>query len=104
MTRLAEGMVSYRRGRNSPVNCGNAPSERRRTAPAVVTKKMLSEVLEELSSEDADANVLQQLAAREPVLAAYLSERAVSASGKLALSGAPPEVVRACYADLLETV
>lgn len=74
------------------------------TDHAVVTKKTLAQVLEEWSSESADADVLQQLTLREPVLAAYLSERAVAVSGKLALAGAPPEVVRACYAHLLETV
>ena len=70
----------------------------------LVTRAVLAKVLEERSAEVAETNVLQQLAAREPVLAAYVSDRLVGVSGSLALSGAPSEVVRSCYNDLLEVV
>jgi hypothetical protein len=72
--------------------------------PGVVSRTVLAAVLAERGSENSDANVLQQLAHREPILAAYISERVVSVSGKLALSGAPSEVVRAAYDDLIEVV
>ena len=72
--------------------------------PGIVSRTVLAAVLAERGSENPEANVLQHLAQREPVLAAYISERVVSVSGKLALSGAPSEVVRAAYDDLIEVV
>jgi len=74
------------------------------TDPGVVTPSVLAAALAERADENRQANILEKLAEREPVLAAYISERIVSVSGKLALSGAPSEVVRAAYDDLLEVV
>jgi hypothetical protein len=78
--------------------------ERPMTDGSLVTRTVLAKVLEERSTQTAETNVLEQLAAREPVLAAYVSDRLVGVSGSLALSGAPSEVVRSCYNDLLEVV
>lgn len=74
------------------------------TDGSLVTRNVLATVLKERATEGAETNAVQQLATREPVLAAYVSERIVAVSGKLALSGAPSEVVRGSYDDLLEIV
>jgi hypothetical protein len=44
---------------------------------------------------------LEELAAREPALAAYISESLASLAGKLALSGAPTPVVQGLYNEAL---
>jgi hypothetical protein len=50
------------------------------------------------------ADGLSGLAGREPVLAAFLSERLAAIAGKLALSGAPSEVVQGSYEETLGLV
>jgi hypothetical protein len=44
---------------------------------------------------------LEDLATREPALAAYISESMASLAGKLALSGAPTTVVQGLYNEAL---
>jgi hypothetical protein len=44
---------------------------------------------------------LEELASREPALAAYISESMASLAGKLALSGAPTPVVQGLYNEAL---
>jgi hypothetical protein len=44
---------------------------------------------------------LEDLATREPALAAYISESMASLAGKLALSGAPTQVVQGLYNETL---
>ena len=44
---------------------------------------------------------LEDLARREPALASYISESMASLAGKLALSGAPTQVVQGLYNEAL---
>jgi hypothetical protein len=44
---------------------------------------------------------LEELSKREPALAAYISESMASLAGKLALSGAPTQVVQGLYNEAL---
>ena len=69
----------------------------------VVTGAVLAAILAERGNES-ETKLLQLLGEREPVLAAFVSERIVAVSGKLVLSGAPSDVVRAAYDDLVEVV
>lgn len=41
---------------------------------------------------------------REPILAAFVSAAATEIAGKLALSGAPSEVVKGCHTDWLNLI
>ncbi len=74
------------------------------TDARLVTSELLGRVIKERATGGGDSNALEALAAREPVLAVYVSERLVATSGRLALSGAPPEVVRGCYEEILDVV
>jgi hypothetical protein len=47
------------------------------------------------------AEGLFALAGREPVLAAFLAEGLAAIAGRLALSGAPPEVVQGSHEEML---
>jgi hypothetical protein len=51
--------------------------------------------------ERGNPEALQELATREPALAAYISESMASLAGKLALSGAPTPVVQGLYNEAL---
>src|SRR4051794_8392069 len=51
--------------------------------------------------EDGSPGSLEELATREPALAAYISEGMASLAGKLALSGAPTPVVQGLYSEAL---
>jgi hypothetical protein len=51
--------------------------------------------------EDGQPGSLEDLATREPALAAYISEGMASLAGKLALSGAPTPIVQGLYGEAL---
>jgi len=71
---------------------------------SVVSQNTLRAVAVAVAAEAVEGNVIQSVAAREPVLAAYIAEKMLAVSGKLALSGAPPEVVQGCYDEVANLV
>lgn len=71
---------------------------------SVVSQDTLRAIAAEVTAEAADTNVIQSIAKREPLLAAYIAEKMLVVSGKLALSGAPPEIVQGCYEELANLV
>lgn len=54
--------------------------------------------------ERGNAECLEDLAKREPALAAYISESMASLAGKLALSGAPTQIVQGLYNEALSVL
>ncbi len=77
-----------------------------RGIPSVANDGMLvqSSFLIRAGRELARANPAEGLAAlarREPVLAVFLAERLATIAGRLALSGAPPEVVQSSHEEML---
>src|SRR5437016_877176 len=71
---------------------------------SVVSQETLHAVAVDVAAEAVEGNVVKSVAAREPVLAAYIGEKMLVVSGKLALSGAPPEVVQGCYEEVANLV
>lgn len=61
---------------------------------SVVTGNTLRAVTVEVTDEAADGNVIQAIAKREPLLAAYIAEKAARRLGQAALSGPAPEIVQ----------
>jgi hypothetical protein len=57
-----------------------------------------------VETDAAKGSILDTIAAREPILAAHITERMESISGKLALAGAPPQAVRAFFDDIATVV
>ena len=74
------------------------------TDASLVSPEILRAVVEKVSGESGGSEVLTRLSAREPVLGTYIVENLLVLSGKLALSGAPPDVVQACYDDMIKLV
>lgn len=71
---------------------------------AVVTKDTLTAIAAAVETEAVNTNVIQSIAAREPLLAAFIADQLVTISGKLSLSGAPPEIVQRTYEDVASLV
>jgi hypothetical protein len=71
---------------------------------SVVSRKTLTSIALAVEADAAKGNVLDVIAAREPILAAHITERMQSISGKLALAGAPPQAVQAFFADIATVV
>lgn len=70
----------------------------------VVNRKTVAAVALAVEAEAAKGNVLDTIAAREPILAAHITERMQGISGKLALAGAPPQAVQAFFDDIATVV
>lgn len=66
----------------------------------LVEAEMISEVLGSLSEKGLE-NAFADLASSEPHLASYIAHGLVGIAGKLALAGAPAEVVRGSHEDFL---
>src|SRR5262245_54858737 len=71
---------------------------------SVVTKDTLTTVAAQVYAEAAETNLIQSLAAREPLLAAFVADKLLAISGKLSLCGAPPEIVQGSYEDVASLV
>jgi hypothetical protein len=69
----------------------------------IVEPECVAAALEDVSSRGSDA-LLTELVNTEPALAAFVSQNAVTIAGKLALSGAPTEVVSGVHGDVLTAV
>jgi hypothetical protein len=71
---------------------------------SLISNDTLHAVAAKVQTEAADTNILQSIAAREPLLAAFVADKLLTISGKLSLSGAPPEIVRGSYEDVATLV
>lgn len=71
---------------------------------SVVNRRTVAAVAAAVEADAAKGNILETIAAREPVLTAYITERMQSISGKLALAGAPPQAVQAFFHDIATVV
>jgi hypothetical protein len=71
---------------------------------SVVSRKTVAAVALAVEADAARGNILDTIAAREPILAAHITDRMQSISGKLALAGAPPQAVQAFFDDIATTV
>lgn len=74
------------------------------TDARLVSQETLSSVAAEVAAEAPERNIVESIATREPVLAAYIAERMLMVSGKLALCGAPPEIVQGCYEEVAKLI
>ena len=70
----------------------------------LISPDIMRDVLDEPVPQDKDTDILEAIGSREPVLASYVAQSLLAISGKLALSGAPPELVCGCHEDLLEVI
>jgi hypothetical protein len=71
---------------------------------SLVTKDTLTAVAAQVHAEATETNLIQSLAGREPLLAAFVADKLLAISGKLSLSGAPPEIVQGSYEDVASLV
>ena len=71
---------------------------------SVVTKDTLITVAAQVQTEAADTNLIQSIAEREPLLAAFIADKLLAISGKLSLCGAPLEIVQGSYEDVASLV
>lgn len=74
------------------------------TDASLVTQEILGRVIGQRAGVTGASNALELVAAREPILGSYVFERLMVLAGKLAVSGAPPDIVRGCCDDILDVV
>lgn len=81
------------------------PHEERLMKPdgMLVEAHYLGKAREE-TAEQGTGPALQELSETEPILAGFIHESLIDIAGKLALSGAPTEIVQAVHEDVLTVI